>query len=507
MSYILRPYQETAFTAVDQAWVNHNSVMVVMATGLGKTVTFAHMADQFPGRVLVIAHREELIRQSADTIHKITGKPVAVEMGRERAGDELYGTKVTVASIQTLSRIGRRERFHPDHFALVIVDEAHHAAAATYREVLDYFASARKLLVTATPQRGDGLALGLVCDCVAFDYGIEPAIDDGWLVPVKQTVVKVDGLDFSSARTLAGDFNEADLERILTEEQPLHEMCASAVPIIGDSQTLWFCVNVAHSQAVAGVLSRYASGEVAFLSGKTDKSERREKVSAYKKGRIQHMVNCGLFLEGFDAPATSVVVMARPTKSLTLYTQVLGRGTRPLPGVVDGPHLTTPDARKQSIAMSQKPAMVVIDYAGNAGRHKIVTAADVLGGRYDAPTREYAKETLAQEGRTEEIEAALERAQDELALLSEEQDRRRRIKAEVRFRSYEVSPFANEYAGRATATKRPPTEPCSDKQAGYIAYLSHQPGASKQWKKGEAKRLSFKQAKGVIRNLKAETGL
>lgn len=499
----LRDYQVAAKEAVLEKFLLHHSTLVEMATGLGKTVLFAHLAKDWPGRVLVIAHRDELITQAAEKIWAITGSKVAVEMGRERADDALYGTKVTVGSVQTLARSNRRARFHPDHFSLVVIDEGHHATAVTYREVLDYFASAKHLFVTATPKRADEVALEHVCESVAYQYGIEPAIDDGWLVPVKQTVVKVEGLDFSRARTVAQDFNAGDLERILTEEKPLHSMVASAHEIIGSRQALWFCVSVAHAKATANVLARYtAEGNVCFLSGNTPKEDRRKAVDAYKEGRIQHLINCALFLEGFDAPSTAAIVMGRPTKSLSLYMQVLGRGTRPLPGIVDD--IGTADGRREAIALSAKPHMNVIDFAGNAGKHKIVQAADVLGGKHEPPVRDYAKQTMEEEsGRTVDLEEALERAREEMALLDEEDSRRKKITAEVKYKTYEVDPFTKQYMSKNGQQPRPAAELCSSKQAGYIAYLARQMG-DKTWTYAKAATLSKRQAQGVIARLKGE---
>jgi superfamily II DNA or RNA helicase len=316
----LRPYQEFAKSEVFRRLASAHSTLVEMATGLGKSVLFAAVASEWEGRVLVIAHRDELIRQAAQHLEGITSELVGVEMGRERADTSVLGPRIVVGSIQTLARAKRRDRFPRDHFSLAVIDEGHHATAGTYREVMDHFAAAKRLFVTATPKRADGTALGLVCDTVAYQYGIEPAIDDGWLVPVTQRVIKVEGLDFSKARTIAGDFNEADLERILTEEKPLHAMCASASEEIGpDRPALWFCVSKAHAQATAGVLGRYAGAEnVRFLSGDTPREDRRRDVDGYKAGRVRHLVNCALFLEGFDAPSTAAVVMSRPTKSLAL---------------------------------------------------------------------------------------------------------------------------------------------------------------------------------------------
>ncbi len=501
----LRPYQDEAKSEVLLKLATHHSTLVEMATGLGKTVMGAFIVDEWPGRCLWIAHRDELIRQAADAIERITGRPVAVEMGRDRAEDALYGTKVTVASVQTLARAKRRERFHPDHFSLIVIDEGHHAAAVTYREVLDYFASAKRLFITATPKRKDGVALETVCESVAYQYGIEPAINDGWLVPVKQTVVKVEGLDFSRARTVAEDFNEADLEKILLEEEPLHKMVSSGFELIGNRQALWFCVTVAHAKATAAVLSRYAGeSAVRFLSGDTPKEDRRYAVEEYRAGRIQHLLNCALFLEGFDAPATSAIVMGRPTKSLALYTQVLGRGTRPLPGIVEG--ILHAEQRKQAIAMSDKPHMTVIDYAGNAGRHKIIQAVDVLGGKHDAPTRDYARKTLEEEKTAAEIGDILERSALEMALEAEEDRRRAKITAKAEYQTYDVDPFTKQYNGQAKNGKASPADLCSPKQARYICYLAGQCG-EKGWTFAKASNLTRKQVHGVIGQLKRKAGL
>jgi superfamily II DNA or RNA helicase len=497
----LRPYQKDALHAVDSILALKRSTLVEMATGLGKTVLFAHIARDWPGRVLVIAHRDELIRQAAEKIQMIAETTVAIEMGKEKADDALYGTKVTIASIQTLARANRRHRYHPDHFSLVVIDEGHHAVAVTYREVLDYFASAKRLFVTATPKRGDQVALEPVCESVAYQYGIEPAIDDGWLVPIKQTVVKVEDLDFSRARTVAEDFNQADLEKILTDEKPLHAMCASAIELIGDRQALWFCVSVAHARATGAVLSRYQTNGVAFLSGDTPKEERREKVDQYKAGKIQHLLNCALFLEGFDAPSTSVIVMGRPTKSTSLYMQVLGRGTRPLPGIVDG--IEKADDRRTAIGMSGKPFMSVIDFAGNAGKHQIIQAADVLGGKHDPETRDYAKKTMKEEGRQVDLEEALQRAKAELLLWEDEQERRKEIKADkVEYQTQEIDPFTKQYRPKQNGNGKAAKELCSRKQAGLVMYLSQL--IKKPWRWEDAKNLTIAQVRGVIAKLKRE---
>jgi superfamily II DNA or RNA helicase len=347
------------------------------------------------------------------------------------------------------------------------VDEAHHAVAATYRRILDHFA-AKRLGVSATPKRADDVALGQVFESVAFRYGIVDAIEDGWLVPVSQQCVKVEGLDFSAVRSLAGDFNEGELEKILTEESILHKVAAPTVELAADAPTLVFCCTVKHAEMMAAVIGRYKPGSAAWLSGATSRDVRRETVQRYKDGKLQFLCNCGLFLEGFDAPVTSAVVMARPTKSAPLYAQVLGRGTRPLPGVVDG--IDTAEGRKAAIAASAKRGMLALDFVGNAGRHKIVTAADVLGGRYGTPVREYARETVSAESRPVPVAEALDRAEAELALINALAERRRRILARAEYHTREVSPFDRRQTASGAATVAPPRagsprgEPATDKQ-------------------------------------------
>src|SRR5262249_37454191 len=144
--------------------------------------------------------------------------------------------------------------------------------------------------------------------------------------------------------------------------------------------TLVFCASVGHARLMAEVLCRYRRGSARALDGTSHPEERRAVVGDFRAGRLQYLCNCGLFLEGFDAPAVAVVVMARPTKSLALYTQILGRGTRPLPGVVDPLALAPAAERRAAIAASAKPRMLVLDFVGNSGRHRIITAADLLGG-------------------------------------------------------------------------------------------------------------------------------
>lgn len=485
-----RDYQLACAAAVRQKLAEFDSTLVEAATGLGKTIIFCLLAKDWPGRVLVVAHRDELIRQAADKLAAVTGEQPGVEMGDERIDEAglLHPPRLVVTSVQTMSRPGRHARFDPAQFALLIIDEAHHAVSASYRAVIDWFRrnpACKVLGVTATPKRADEIALGQVFESVAFRYGIEAAVEDGWLVPVSQRVVQVEGLDFSRVRTIAGDFHEGELEKILTEETILHKVAAPTAEIVGDRSALVFCCSVKHAEMMAAVLDRYRRGATAWLSGQSDREKRREVVDAYREGKIQYLLNCALFLEGFDAPRTAAVVMARPTKSPVLYQQVLGRGTRPLPDTVDG--LATAEERRAAITSSGKPNMVALDFVGNSDRHQIVTAADILGGRYGIPVREYARETVSQEEREVPVAESLDRAEAELDLLAEERERRRQIIARPDYRTREVSPFdARQGAAYAPAAPRRAGDPATEKQVRMLCWLGVQESTARGYGKRQA---------------------
>jgi superfamily II DNA or RNA helicase len=383
-------------------------------------------------------------------------------------------------------------RFKPEEFGLVIIDEAHHAIARSYRKILDYFrdnAAIKVLGVTATPKRSDDLALGKVFDTVAYEYGIEAAVHDGWLVPVRQRIVVVDKLDFSSLRTVAGDFDQGQLERIVSEESVLHEMAAPTVELAGNGPVLVFTVGVKQAQELAAIFNRYKPNSAAWVSGETPTDERRETVKRYQDGNLQFLCNCGVFLEGFDAPRTALVVMARPTKSLGLYTQMIGRGTRPLPNAVDGKE----DAidRRQAIEASSKPMLTVLDFVGNAYQHGsqvAVSAADILGGKYGEPIRAYAKRTMQAEGQSATIDAALERAEAEMLLLEEETERRRNVQAKAQYRLKEV--FGGDVGAKREYEHQSNREPATQKQIGMLHYLGM------PWQ--SACKLTKKQASAII---------
>lgn len=452
----LRPYQIEAVDSTLAAWEASQSVLGVAATGLGKTVVLASIIARHAGRTMVVAHREELIFQAARTIERVTGRQPDIEMAELRANEHgLHGkARVVISTIQTQgagSRGGRMSRFDPGEFGLLVIDEAHHAVAGSYRKVITHYRqneNLRVLGVTATPDRTDEEALGQVFDSVAFEYDIRFGIDEGWLVPVYQSMVHVDGLDLSQVRTTAGDLNGADLARVMEYEKNLHEIAAPTIELTGDRKTLVFAASLAHAERLCEILNRHRPDSARWVSGKTPGDERRQMLKDYAGRRFQYLVNVGVATEGFDDPGIECVVMARPTKSRALYCQCVGRGTRPLPGVVDDPDMFgSAGMRRAAIADSSKAAVEIIDFVGNCGKHKLVSTADVLGGNYSDEVIEKAREIVErQPGQAQNMQQALGEAEKAIAAEREraakaEAARRARVVASAKYSTQNVDPF------------------------------------------------------------------
>lgn len=455
----LRPYQNEAVEAVEREFLTNDSTLLVMATGLGKTATFGEMIRRMSTngkRCLVIAHRSELVEQAARHIQTRVGMNASVEMAERRATNGMYSDPVVVASVQTCvaERGGakRMERFNPSQFSLVVVDEAHHATSSSYRDVINYFTAggAKVLGVTATPDRADEEALGQVFDSVAYEYGVAEGIADGYLVPIKQTMVTVSSLDYSDCRTTAGDLNGADLDRVLKYEETLHRMVEPTVKIAGERRTLVFCASVEHAERVAEIINRYKPNKAAFVSANTPQDRRRTIFRDFGDGKYQFLCNVGIATEGWDDPATDnkgvqFIAMMRPTKSRSLYCQMVGRGTRTLATVIDG--IETPEARKAAIAASAKKCVTVLDFVGNCGRHKLMRVADALGGNWSDDVRDRAMAKSEQDANNSllvEVDVLEQMDEVERDLKREAEERRRTfIKVSTTYKTQDINPFSS----------------------------------------------------------------
>ena len=451
----LRDYQDEAVKAIYKSWDEYDSCLVVMATGLGKTVVLRQVvADSVINtgrRWMVIAGRQEIVEQNARTLARVTNQDVAIEMAENKSFEYVnFKPLVISASIQTLIANNRgkprMQKFDPSEFGGIIIDEAHHATSKSYRQVVDYFTAGgcKVLGVTATPDRADEQALGQVFETVAYQYDVIQGVRGGWLVPIKQCAVNVTGLDFSTIRTTAGDLNGAELSDVLTYEENLHRMVSPTLEIAGDRRTLIFAASVAHAERVSEIINRYKPGSSAFVKAGTPRDERREIFRAFAEGNHQFLVNVGIATEGWDDPATDgrgvqLISMMRPTKSRSLYAQMCGRGTRPVPGTIDG--LDSVSDRAAAIARSEKPGITILDYVGNSGRHKLMHAGDILGGSWSDEVVDRVYDN-AQKAERVELDLLLQMEIQEAQLKREVEAKRRtfvRVKAD--YNLDEVSPF------------------------------------------------------------------
>lgn len=357
----LRPYQIAARDAVHAAWETVSRTLLVLPTGTGKTVVFSHIAAdvvEHGGRVLILAHRGELLQQAADKLQRATGLVAAVEKAEDTAHDTLH--RVTVGSVQTLMRPSRRERFADDYYAAIIVDEAHHALADSYQSVLSHWPEAKILGVTATADRNDRRNLGTYFESLAYEYSLPQAIRDGFLAPIRALSIPLP-IDLRNVRVSAGEFNAADLGDALAPylSRIAHELRAHA----GDRKTLVFVPLIATAQRFAELLQ--AEGFAAkWVSG--DDPERADKLAWYASaGPGAVLVNSMLLTEGYDDPRTDCVVCLRPTKSRPLYAQIVGRGTRLCVGKRD---------------------LLLLDFLWMTDRHELVRPAHLIASS-DAEAR------------------------------------------------------------------------------------------------------------------------
>jgi superfamily II DNA or RNA helicase len=369
---VLRPYQREAIDAVTAAWADGiRRPAVVMATGLGKTILFSVLASEFIARtgkrVLILVHRDELATQAMDKVH---GAAPHLSVGKVKAQDNDVHADVVVASVQTLSRPSRLSQLLEAQEAagpigLVIQDEVHHGAAPSFRSIYDAFGCGAKdgalfLGVTATLARGDGTGLGSVVDDVVYEKSIAWGISRKFLSPVRGIAVRTPGLDLSGVRTSRGDYQAEDLGRALESSGALDILTKAYTEHAADRPGIVFLPTVETARHAADSLTG-AGISTAVVSGATPREERIRIFEDYRTGRVQVLSNCMVLTEGFDAPHTSCIVMARPTQSNPLYIQTVGRGTRTYPGKTD---------------------CLVLDVVGAGASNKLCTLVDLEPGLF-----------------------------------------------------------------------------------------------------------------------------
>ena len=302
----LRPYQEECLASIPDA----GHFLIHMATGLGKTVTFSRIPRR--GRMLILSHREELVNQPR--------KYFDCTFGVEQADRRSSGEEVVSASVQSLVR--RLDRFGPHDFDVIVTDEAHHATAQTYRKIYEHFKPRLHLGFTATPNRADGVGLEHVYEDIVFERDLEWGIRNGYLSNIRCLRAEI-GFDLRSVAVRMGDYAPGELEQIVNVESA-NRAVAEVFRRYAVPPALIFCVSVEHARALA----REIPGAVSVAGGE----EREETLAAFGRGEIPALTNCMVFTEGTDLPNVRTVIVARPTRNIGLYMQMVGRGTRLHPG-------------------------------------------------------------------------------------------------------------------------------------------------------------------------------
>lgn len=422
----LRPYQNEAKAAVLGQWEQGvQRTLLVLPTGCGKTIVFAKISEDCVKRgerVLILAHRGELLEQAADKIHKACNLNCSVEKAEETSLGSFW--RITVGSVQTLMRESRLARFMPDYFDTIIIDEAHHAVSDSYQRILQHFSGAKVLGVTATPDRGDMKNLGQVFDSLAYEYTLPRAIREGYLCPIKALTIPLN-LDLTGVSVQAGDFRAADLDTAL--EPYLYQIADEMLRNCADRKTVVFLPLVKTSQKFRDILNERGF-RAAEVNGNSD--DRAEILRDFESGKYNVLCNSMLLTEGWDCPSVDCVIVLRPTKVRGLYCQMVGRGTRLSPGKKD---------------------LLLLDFLWHTQRHELCRPAHLICESGEVAQK--MTENLAAAGCPLDITEAEERAeadvvtQREEALAKQLSEMRKRKRALVDPLQFEMSIQAQDLSG------------------------------------------------------------
>lgn len=430
MAEELRPYQQKARDSIHAEWeAGRSRTLLVLPTGTGKTIVFASVAaDQVRAgdRVLILAHRGELLEQAADKLQRSTGLVSAVEKAESTCLDSWF--RVVVGSVQTLQRTARLERFPQDYFGTIIIDEAHHAITDGYRRILDYFSGARVLGVTATLDRGDMRNLGEVFDSLAFEYKLTDAIKEGYLCKIMAQTIPLK-LDITSVTMSGGDYAVGDLGTAL--DPYLEQIAAEMANRCKSRKTVVFLPLIKTSQKFRDLLNTHGF-RAAEVNGQSD--DRRQVLADFDADKYNVLCNSMLLTEGWDCPSVDCVVVLRPTKVRSLYSQMVGRGTRLSPGKTD---------------------LLLLDFLWMTDKHELCRPADLVCE--DRTVARQMTEHLAETGCPEDIEEAAAQASEDVVAQREEalakqlEEQRRKKAKLVDPLQYEMSIQAEDLAGYVPA--------------------------------------------------------
>ena len=379
----LRPYQEEARAKVQQEWKEgRKRTLLVLPTGCGKTIVFSKIIEdrvKMGERVLVLAHRSELLEQASDKLMTATGLGTALEKAENTSIGSWF--RVVVGSVQTMQREKRLNQFPPNHFDTIVIDEAHHAISDGYQRVLEHFDEANVLGVTATPDRGDMRNLGSYFDSLAYEYPLVDAIKSGYLSKITAITIPLE-LDLSTVSQQAGDFKVSEIGTAL--DPYLEQIADEMVKQCKDRKTVIFLPLVKTSQKFRDILN--AKGfKAAEVNGES--KDRAEILEDFDKDKYNVLCNSMLLTEGWDCPTVDCVVVLRPTKVRALYSQMVGRGTRLAPG---------------------KENLLLLDFLWHTERHELCRPAHLI-----ASSPEVAKKMTENMAEDTEVEFSLLEAEEQ----------------------------------------------------------------------------------------------
>lgn len=379
----LRPYQEEARAKVQQEWKEgRKRTLLVLPTGCGKTIVFSKIIEdrvKMGERVLVLAHRSELLEQASDKLMTATGLGTALEKAENTSIGSWF--RVVVGSVQTMQREKRLSKFPSNHFDTIVIDEAHHAISDGYQRVLEHFGEANVLGVTATPDRGDMRNLGSYFDSLAYEYPLVDAIKSGYLSKITAITIPLE-LDLSTVSQQAGDFKASEIGTAL--DPYLDQIADEMVKQCKDRKTVVFLPLVKTSQKFRDILN--AKGfKAAEVNGES--KDRAEILEDFDKDKYNVLCNSMLLTEGWDCPTVDCVVVLRPTKVRALYSQMVGRGTRLAPG---------------------KENLLLLDFLWHTERHELCRPAHLI-----ASSPEVAKKMTENMAEDTEVEFSLLDAEEQ----------------------------------------------------------------------------------------------
>ncbi len=422
----LRPYQSEAKAAIFEEWDKGvKRTLLVLPTGCGKTIVFAKVTEDCVrrgNRVLIMAHRGELLDQAADKIGKATGLGCATEKAEETCLGSWF--RVVVGSVQSLTREKRLKQFPVDYFDTIIIDEAHHCLSDSYQRILDYFKGANILGVTATPDRGDMRNLGECFDSLAYEYTLPKAIKAGYLSPIKALTLPLK-LDLSAVGMQSGDFKSGDIATAL--DPYLYQIADEMEKHCKDRKTVVFLPLVKTSQKFRDILNNKGFKAAEVNGGSKD---RAEVLAAYERGDYNVLCNSMLLTEGWDCPSVDCIVVLRPTKVRSLYSQMVGRGTRLFPG---------------------KDHLLLLDFLWHTERHELCHPASLIC--QDEEVARKMTENIEQAGCPVDIELAEKQAAEDVVAQREEalakklEEMKKRKKALVDPLQFEMSIQAEDLSG------------------------------------------------------------